>query len=94
MTEHPLSDYKFSATSIDDHIIISIRPEKPDLTVEGEKVAVYCIAVDEEMNFNHCVKNSKTLEGVLAFLEVKSIRPNMSKLEYDILLFWHKHANK
>ena len=94
MIGHPLSDYKFSATSIDDHVIVSIRPEKPDLTVEGEKIAVYCIRADEEKNFEHCLKHARTLEAALAFLEVKSFMPEMSKLEYDVLLFWHKHTNK
>lgn len=93
MQNNKLDEYLFGKTHVNNHILISIEPNG-DWEIEGKTLVVYCISVDTEDEFDECLKNARTLDAVLAFLEVKSIKPEMSMMERDIIFYWGQRCDE
>ena len=93
MPSHKLDDYYFGKTRIRNHILISIEPHG-DWKIEGKTLIVYCISVETEDDFDDCLRNAKTLDAVLAFLEVKTIKPEMTMMERDIIFYWGQRCDE
>lgn len=55
---------------------------------------VYCIDIKSQDAFDDCLANARTLDAVLAFLEVKSIKPEMTMMERDIIFYWGQRADE
>ena len=83
-----LSKYSFGVTRINDHILISIVPIDEKAVDDTTPFPVYCIRMQDEEAMTDCLANAKSMDAVLAFLEVKSYEPKMSKMEADIITFW------
>lgn len=90
---HTLDEYLFGKTRVNDHMLISIEPNG-DWQIEGKELLVYCIDLKSQDAFDDCLQNARTLDAVLAFLEVKSIKPEMTMMERDIIFYWGQRADE
>lgn len=93
MQNHKLDEYLFGKTRVNDHMLISIEPNG-DWKIEGKELLVYCIDLKSQDAFDDCLQNARTLDAVLAFLEVKSIKPEMSMMERDIIFYWGQRCDE
>lgn len=90
---HRLDEYLFGKTRVNDHMLISVEPNG-DWQIEGKDLLVYCIDIKSQDAFDDCLANARTLDAVLAFLEVKSIKPEMSMMERDIIFYWGQRCDE
>lgn len=93
MQNHTLDEYLFGKTRVNNHLLISIEPNG-DWEIEGKELLVYCIDLKSQDAFDDCLANARTLDAVLAFLEVKSIKPEMTMMERDIIFYWGQRCDE
>lgn len=94
-----ISKYRFGATKVNDHIFVSVIPVEPEAVDDENPFPVFCIRAKDEELLQDCLEKAKSMDAVLAFLEVKEYEPKMSKLEADIITYWSdlfekKHKRK